>query len=97
MAKQTVKTVVKKSNPAPTKKSQLRKQVKNKMKISTDMIKWMKAAGVRAIKTIAQTAVATIGVSATLGTVDWFVVGSTALLAGILSVLTSVAGLPEAE
>lgn len=58
-------------------------------------IKWMKAAGVRAIKTVAQTAVATIGTSAVLGEVEWVVVGSASLLAGILSLLTSVAGLPE--
>lgn len=57
--------------------------------------KWIKAAGVRAIKTIAQTAVAVIGTTATLGGVNWVMVGSTAALAGILSVLTSVAGLPE--
>lgn len=56
---------------------------------------WLKAALVRAIKTVAQTAVATIGVSATMGQVDWITVGSTSLLAGILSILTSVTGLPE--
>ena len=59
------------------------------------MKEWVTRAGVRAIKTVAQTAVATIGVSATMGEVDWIVVGSTALLAGILSLLTSVAGIPE--
>ena len=58
-------------------------------------IKWIKAAGVRALKTIAQTAVATIGTSAVFGEVDWIVVGSASLLAGVLSLLTSVAGLPE--
>lgn len=58
-------------------------------------IKWLKAAGIRAIKTVAQTAVATIGTSALLGDVEWVVVGSASLLAGILSLLTSVAGLPE--
>ena len=58
-------------------------------------IKWLKAAGVRAIKTVAQTAVATIGTSALLGDVEWVVVGSASLLAGVLSLLTSVAGLPE--
>lgn len=58
-------------------------------------MKWLKAAGIRAIKTVAQTAVATIGTTATLGGVNWLMVGSTAALAGILSVLTSVAGLPE--
>ena len=58
---------------------------------------WLKAAGIRAIKTIAQTAIATIGTSAILSEVNWAVVGSAALLAGILSLLTSVAGLPEVE
>ena len=56
---------------------------------------WIKAAGVRAIKTVAQTAVATIGTAAVLGEVDWLAVGSAAVLAGLLSLLTSVAGLPE--
>lgn len=58
---------------------------------------WLKAAGIRAIKTIAQTAIATIGTSAILAEVNWAVVGSAALLAGILSLLTSVAGLPEVQ
>ena len=58
---------------------------------------WWKAAGIRAIKTVAQTAVATIGVSATMADVDWLLVGSASLLSGILSLLTSVAGLPEVE
>lgn len=58
---------------------------------------WLKAAGIRAIKTIAQTAIATIGTSAILSEVNWAVVGSAALLAGILSLLTSVAGLPEVQ
>ena len=56
---------------------------------------WVKAAGVRAIKTVAQTAVATIGTSAAMGEVNWLMVGSASLLAGILSILTSIAGLPE--
>ena len=56
-------------------------------------VKWIKAAGVRAIKTVAQTAVATIGTSAVMGEVNWVMVGSAALLSGILSLLTSVAGL----
>ena len=58
-------------------------------------LKWIKAAGVRAIKTIAQTAVATIGTAAVLGDVNWVMVGSAAVLSGVLSLLTSVAGLPE--
>ena len=65
--------------------------------IMRDWKLWWKAAGVRAIKTIAQTAVATIGTSAVLSEVNWVMVGSSALLAGILSLLTSVAGLPEVE
>lgn len=56
---------------------------------------WLHAASVRALKTVAQTAVATIGVSAVMSEVDWIMVGSASLLAGILSLLTSVAGLPE--
>lgn len=58
---------------------------------------WIKAAGVRAIKTVAQTAVATIGTSVAMGEVNWVMVGSASLLAGILSLLTSVAGLPEVQ
>lgn len=56
---------------------------------------WAKAAGIRALKTVAQTAAATIGVSATVSTVDWLTVAGASLLAGILSLLTSLAGLPE--
>lgn len=59
--------------------------------------KWLKAAAVRAVKTIAQTAVATIGTSAVLAEVDWVVVASASILAGVLSLLTSIAGLPEVE
>ena len=58
---------------------------------------WLKCAGIRAIKTMAQTAIATIGTSAVMGEVNWWMVGSASLLAGILSILTSLAGLPEVE
>ena len=67
--------------------------MKNMMKTK----KWLKAAGVRAVKTMAQTFVATIGSAAVLAAVDWKVVVSATILAGILSVATSVAGLPEVE
>ena len=60
-------------------------------------MEWLKAAGIRAIKTVAQTAIASIGVCATMGAVDWVTVGSTSLLAGILSLLTSITGLPEVK
>ena len=59
--------------------------------------KWWQAAGIRAVKTVAQAAVAAIGTTAMLSEVDWLVVGSTALLSGVLSLLTSIAGLPEVE
>ncbi len=59
------------------------------------MKEWFKAAGIRAIKTVAQTAVATIGTAVALGDVNWVLVGSASALAGVLSLLTSVAGLPE--
>lgn len=60
-----------------------------------DWKKWLKWAGIRAIKTIAQTAVATIGTAVAMGDVNWLLVGSASLLAGVLSLLTSVAGIPE--
>lgn len=59
--------------------------------------KWLKCAGIRAIKTVAQTAVSLITVGATMSDIDWAMVGSASLLAGILSVLTSIAGIPEAK
>lgn len=58
---------------------------------------WFKAAGMRAVKTVAQTAVATIGTAAVMGEVNWLMVGSASLLSGILSLLTSIAGLPELD
>ena len=60
-------------------------------------VKWWKAAGIRALKTVCQTAVATIGTSAILSEVNWIAVASATALAGILSLLTSVAGLPEVK
>lgn len=65
------------------------------MKNKEYWINWLKAAAVRAVKTVAQTAVATIGTAAVMGEVNWLMVASAAALAGILSMLTSVAGLPE--
>ena len=62
-----------------------------------DWKNWAKCAGIRAIKTVAQTAVATIGTSVALGDVNWVAVGSASVLAGILSMLTSIAGLPEID
>lgn len=61
------------------------------------MKKWIKAAGIRAIKTVAQTAVALISVGTVMSDIDWVMVGSASLLSGILSLLTSIAGLPELE
>lgn len=69
----------------------------NVFKVSVDTQKWFKAAGVRAIKTIAQTAIAVIGTSAVLSAVDWKMVISASIVSGIVSVLTSIAGIPEVE
>ena len=66
-------------------------------KVSVNTKKWVKAAVVRVIKTMAQAAIAAIGVSTTIGTVDWKLVASTTVVTGILSLLTSVAGLPEVQ
>lgn len=67
------------------------------MKKITNWKSWVKCAGVRAIKTVAQTAISVIGVSAVLSEVNWIAVASASALSGVLSLLTSVAGLPEAE
>lgn len=67
------------------------------LKTSVNTKKWVKKASVRAIKTVAQTAVGVIGTSAVMGAVDWTMVASSAALAGIVSLLTSVAGIPEVE
>ena len=66
-------------------------------KPSVDTKKWIKASAVRAVKTMAQTAVATIGTSAVMGDVNWLMVVSASALSGIISILTSVAGIPEVE
>ena len=67
------------------------------MRIESKSVRWIKAAGVRALKSAAQTAAATIGVSMVMSDVDWLAVGSASLLAGILSLLTSLGGLPEVQ
>lgn len=65
-------------------------------KVSVDIKKWLKAAGVRAVKTVAQAAIAGIGTAAVWGQIDWKYVLSASVLAGVISILTSVAGIPEA-
>ena len=67
------------------------------LRASVDTQKWAKAAGIRALKTMAQTAVAVIGTGAVISAVDWKMVVSSAIVAGVVSLLTSVAGIPEVE
>ena len=67
------------------------------LNVNVNTVKWLKAAGVRAVKTVAQTAIATIGTSAMMGEVNWMAVGSASLLACVVSILTSVAGIPEVK
>lgn len=67
----------------------------NVFKADVNTLTWFKAAGVRALKTVAQAAIATIGASVSLGEVNWVMVGSASLLAGVVSILTSIAGIPE--
>lgn len=67
------------------------------LRVSVDTQKWAKSAGIRALKTMAQTAVAVIGTGAVISAVDWKMVVSSAIVAGVVSLLTSVAGIPEVE
>lgn len=69
----------------------------NVFNVSVDTKKWLKKAGVRAVKTMAQTFVATVGTATVMGAVDWKMVLSASVLAGILSIATSIAGIPEVE
>ncbi len=69
----------------------------NVFNVSVDTKKWLKKAGVRAVKTMAQTFVATVGTATVMGAVDWKIVLSASVLAGVLSIATSVAGIPEVE
>lgn len=66
-------------------------------KPNVNTVEWLKAAGIRAAKTAAQTAISTIGVSAVMSDVNWIAIGSASLLAGIISILTSIAGIPEVK
>ena len=75
----------------------LNSTISKEVQIMTNWKLWCKAALVRAVKTVAQTAVATIGTTAVLSEVDWVMVASASILAGLLSILTSVAGLPEVK
>lgn len=67
------------------------------LKPNVDTVKWFKASGIRAVKTMAQTFIATIGTATVIGAVDWKMVLSASVLAGVLSIATSVAGIPEVE
>ena len=83
-------------------RNQRRKEERNMFKNcvfkpNVNTVKWIKAAAVRAVKTVAQTAIATIGASATMGDVNWAMVGSASLLSGIISILTSIGGIPEVK
>lgn len=69
----------------------------NVFKVSVDTQKWIKSAGIRAVKTVAQTFVASVGTATVMGAVDWKMVVSASVLAGILSIATSIAGIPEVE
>jgi len=72
-------------------------QKERRKNTNSKTFKWLKAAGIRAVKTIAQTAIGTIGAAAVFSSVDWRMVASASVLAGVLSILTSVAGLPECK
>ena len=69
----------------------------SEFKTSVNTIKWLKKAGIRAVKTIAQTAVGVIGAGSVISAVDWKMVASAAVVAGVVSILTSIAGIPEVE
>ena len=84
-------------NASPEEKAEAAADAAEREEIMRDWKKWIKAAGVRALKTVAQTAVATIGTAAALGQVNWAMVASASVLAGVISMLTSLAGLPEVD